>query len=532
VEAQLRRARQQAEIAHLRVERERAKQLGKAIKSVGNLGARADFRALREPRLTGAWVPRVTSGDYHADQATLEKLRGFSQQFTRNNPIAIALVRRLVDLVVGQGFRAQVRSGDADWDAKAERLFARWAAGECDARGRATLGTLARQALHLMIVDGDVLPLVARFHGGPDRVVVQLIEADRIASPADEKHKKPNTVAGVQVDALGAVVACYVRNYAQTGSGLSPDGQWISSGLGQLMLDPERSSVTRGTPALAPLVIHLDQIDRYIEAELVKASVNACIALKRTRSGDAQNQLSAVGPEVRVAAPWPASGMVTERLETMRSGIIYDLQAGENLEMLAAESPSAGLGPFLDKITQICSACLGLPLVLATLDFSQTNFHSARTALGLSWARIAHLQSVLEHGFYRLAWKAFIGDAMEKGLLPQIDNAHDVTFLRPGRPVIDPQREVAASLLAIEGNIDTRANVLARMGLDAEEVARQRQVERELEAELGITPRASPTGQAGAAGGPTDPNAPTDPVPVDPAAQPPIDPADAEDLTQ
>ena len=77
------------------------------------------------------------------------------------------------------------------------------------------------------------------------------------------------------------------------------------------------------------------------------------------------------------------------------------------------------------------------------------------------------------------------------------DDVAEATWIPPQRNVLlDPEKENRADLIAIEGGICSKKDVLAERGKDWEEVLRQRLQEelreKELREELGLDPAPSP----------------------------------------
>jgi len=68
----------------------------------------------------------------------------------------------------------------------------------------------------------------------------------------------------------------------------------------------------------------------------------------------------------------------------------------------------------------------------------------------------------------------------------------DHTFMAPGLVWIDPLKEAKADKEAVNSNMDTLANRLARRGLDWQEVLKQRAREVETEKGLGISQTPTP----------------------------------------
>ena len=502
-------AEAQARLAKARTEVSLHRQAQRVLKHASPSGplALGDYKSVSRPRLTGAWVPTLTSGDYHLDPITLAKLRGFCQRGVRNQPVARAIVHRTADLAIGTGLAPKARSRDADWNRKAETFFWQWADRYADARGRASFGLLQHQAVLAWKTDGDVgvyfAPTATARRGGVpaaegsphDLCRVQLIEADRIVSPpAKSGRARANVTQGVQLDALSRPIAYHVAPYLPFGMGVDPsNGQWVAAEDFTLLLHATRPSQTRGEPVLAALIVLLEQLDKYVEAEVVAAALSACVSLIVKTENPTLSGLNPLGADVPVAALYGSdSATASQRWNKFEPGMIRHLRPGEDVEMLNPARPAPQLPEFIKAQLKLAAADVGLPYELLLLDFSDTNFHASRSALGIAWRKMQIIQQVVIEQLCRPAWERVIGAAIRTGALDAIDDWDQVEWLAPGRPVIDPQREAAAAKTMVENNFATRAQVCAEFGRDFADVAIDRAQEKAQEIALGILPPTTP----------------------------------------
>jgi hypothetical protein len=84
-------------------------------------------------------------------------------------------------------------------------------------------------------------------------------------------------------------------------------------------------------------------------------------------------------------------------------------------------------------------------------------------------------RSIVRDQLVRPIYEAFVNQALAEGLLP-IPASGDVdwynaTYNLPGYRYVDPQKEIAAQILAIEAGLTSPQRVCAEMGVDAWQVA-------------------------------------------------------------
>ncbi|MDR1360979.1 MAG: phage portal protein [Rickettsiales bacterium] len=257
----------------------------------GYTGARTDRRQ------TKSWG--IASGS--ADAVSLDDLpvlRDRSRDLLRNAPLATGAINTLITNVVGTGLRPQshidreilrphLKTDDAmeQWENQAERIFRMWADNrDCDITRGQTFTELQALVLRSCLESGDVFVLrkYKERKGNPFGTSLQVLEADRVASPTDAGDK---IVAGVEIDKDGAPIAYHIlnRNPDDTGGKLESAkiAAFDNGGRRQVLhiFTRTRPGLTRGVPYLAPVIESLKQLDRYTEAEIMAAVVSSLFTI-------------------------------------------------------------------------------------------------------------------------------------------------------------------------------------------------------------------------------------------------------------
>lgn len=113
---------------------------------------------------------------------------------------------------------------------------------------------------------------------------------------------------------------------------------------------------------------------------------------------------------------------------------------------------------------------LGLPAAVLTGDLSEVNYSSIRAGL-VEWRRrVEALQHhVLAFQMLRPIWRRWAATEILSGrLATTLDAAMPAKFITPRQQWVDPVKDVAAELDAIEGGLMSRREAVTSRGVDIE----------------------------------------------------------------
>jgi len=469
-------------------------------RAAGRLRSMGDYPTARRTRQRRGWTPRSLAADAQLDLRTLEALRARSQRAVRSAPLARALVRCLADLTVGRGPRLQCKTEDREWNAAAERYFRQWSRRHADARGLMSFEQLTRAVEMAVRVDGDIgaVKVAGRGLDSWDVGSLQLIEGARIGGAwgwTAGRSGSPATVAGsqtagrsagVELDAAGRPLGYWVAAYGPTGGTDETTLRRIDAGDFLFVANWTRPSSTRGEPAMTAIIPELEKLHGYIQAITVAAEVAACQSLYVKKNNPAAAQTGVLGDTVT------RTDGKTERWEEMQAGRVWYLEPDEELGQIKPEQPATTMPDYVRMLVRLIAVDLGLPLEAALMDFSQSTAYAGRTGFELVDRALQPRRELLEMRWLRPTAEWVLGLAMLAGELPYREDWTEFQWQWPAKLVFEPEKEVAAALAAINGNLTTKRQVIESRGDDADDVFEQRAEERRREADLGITPVEAP----------------------------------------
>ena len=423
-------------------------------------GARSTRNALK------AWF--TTPGSADSDTlGDLETLRSRSRDLLRNNPIAVGARSTKKSNVVGTGMhvRAQIdrellglsdKEAEA-WESKAEKLFDRWALSKaCDITRHQNFYSLQGLVFNSTFDSGDCL--VLRRKPKVKSVVplaLALIEADRLRTPL-EYVSDPDVREGVRLDEDGAPISYFVANdhpgellVSELSGFVEVPALGAKSGevMALHIFQRDRIALTRGVPSLAPVIEPLKQLDRFSEAELMKAVVSSFFTVfMKTTDDDGLASATAPGPGNNLAP-----GDVT-----LGAGTVVNMGTDEEMQV-AQSAISTNFDPFFKAVVRQIGVALSIPFELLMMHF-EASYSASRAALEMASQFFKEHRTWLIETFCQPVYEWFIVDAINGGLLsaPGFDDPVrraaylGSMWIAPAKLILDPMKEWEADELAIE----------------------------------------------------------------------------------
>lgn len=453
--------------------------------------ARRKLDAISANRLRGEWAMQQVDADL--SNVDRRKLNNVVRQLCFNNPYAAGAVGRVVDNVVGRGIKPQcaLKADTAEtepmrkpsgwvpiseqtvqrFQAESEALWAEFAES-ADVSEHCDYYQIQALAERGEAMDGETLYAFPRLDDPerPSPFGVELIESERIGTPPGELVNRAYR-DGVEIDpTTGAPVAYHVQE-APSAQGM-PTWEYrrlprkADSGQVLALLDFERlrPGQYRGISPFAPSLGVFEDLHRYWEAEIVAARVSACYSAFIT------------SPTSRVMQANSGSANEAGNLQQrFTPGLIQYLQPGEEVSFGNPTRPNGAFGPFTEILLRAIGVAWGLPFELIALDFSKTNYSSARAAM-LEARRVFRRRQGRHVAVGKLVWAQVIRAGVASGRLYAPGFAarwRDYCashWTPPAWGWVDPVKEETAARDSIAGYLSTFEEELAARGMDPDQV--------------------------------------------------------------
>lgn len=496
----------------------------------------------RDNKNTANWSTSMGSAD--ADSLPyMDPLRWQARDLDRNNSLASGALDTIVENVVSTGLRPQsnidakllgmTEDQKSAWQSEAERFFFLWAdSKDADVTRGGTFWE--QQALVLLntMLSGDVFT-VRRYKERPGSIFgtcLQMVEADRCASPPGREGPTENVYGGVEVDGDGEARRyhflkehpgnAYLARQALSGQYTSIDA-YDANGVPLCLhhLARRRPDQKRGLSLFAPVMEQFKQLSRYQEAELTAAVVSGMFSVF------VKTDLPSTGSFLPGNIPGQVGGTnytpAGTGLTQLQSGAIVDLAPGEDVTFANPNRPNTAFEPFTDAIYKHIGVGLGLPKEVMLKNFV-SSYSASRAAIMEAWKMFRRRRQWLVASLCAPSYGWVISEAVARGYLrapgffdDPLRRAAYLGCTWRGAPMgqLDPLKEAKAAKewLSIPGAVTIQQITAEQFGSDYEDNLVQVGRERTQIAAL-----------------PADPMVPVAPVVEEPQAQPPEDDADEE----
>ena len=445
----------------------------------------------------------VSSGSPAEDiNANNYTLRQRSRMLYMSAPVATAALKRQRTNIVGAGLRLKptidrevlglTQEQAEAWQRRTQAEFNLWASRKqaCDATGVNNFYGMQQLVALAWPMSGDVFALIKRAEKTPllpYTLRLHLIEADRVRTPTSaadgvkvnpfvadvttakvtDGPNKGNTIFdGVEVDKSGAIVAYHIANtYPYQMDGAKTEFVRVAAygeqtGLPNILhiMDTERPEQYRGVPYLAQAIEPLLQMRRYTEAEITAAIVQSFFtAFIKTEAG---------------ADGLPNEAIASDTQEVSRDHNEYEigpgtmnmLEPGEDVTFGSPTHPNTGFDTFMRALCEQVGASLEIPADLLMMSFS-SSYSASRAALLEAWKGFRMRRDWLTDDFCRPVYEIWLTEAVATGRIsapgfltdPIIRQAYlGSEWVGPSQGQLDPTKEVAAAVTAIENGLSTR----------------------------------------------------------------------------
>lgn len=434
------------------------------------------------PKINGSVQGESADQDY-ASEGDYFRLVAIGRQFDRDDLVAGAVVNRLVDNVLRDGFTYDPKTGDKEADAILKARFEAYEASaqDVDVSSERDLHTLARLIFRDSIVSGDIF--ATKVSDGRQ----QIFEGHRCRTPRDlGGDLKKLCIHGVQLDGLRRRVAYYfARDDIQLSSSISLNAAeripaFDANGFRNVLhiYHPKRTTQTRGVTKFAPVA---DAVPMHADIQFAKMVQQQQVSVW---SMIRQRQLGFEMPdgviEARETVEDPCKAGQTRSMMNVSPGMMYTGYPGETISGFSPNVPNPTFFDHAKQLQQLIAINMDVPLVVMLLDASETNFSGFRGALEQAKIAFVNLQQWFATIYYRevLLWQMrlwsdpaspladpFIVRLRERGI-----NVFAHEWVLPTWPYIQPIEDATADQIRLRTGMTSLRRAHAARGQDYDTV--------------------------------------------------------------
>jgi len=388
-----------------------------------------------------------------------------------SNALAAAAVEAWVSALIGPGIRTMSQHPNKRTRERLNAAFARWAE-DADADGVLSYSGLQALAARRLVVDGEALALKV-FDGGQLRI--RLLDAQQLDSAQHrELSGGGRVIQGIEFDARGRRVAYWIfeENPAFGTVTLTPRRVLADQVLH--LFRAETPGQVRGLSWFAPVLLRLAELDKLADAQVIRQQIAAMLA-GFVISADGGN-------------PFSGDADGTDQISGLEPGTLQILPPGMDVKFSDPAEIGGEAMDFVRIVQREIASGLGVPYEALTGDLSDVNYSSIRAGLVEFRRRAERIQKqVIFQQMMRPVWRAWIRtEALAGRARGDLARLEAADFFAPRQHWVDPQKDVAAEVAAIEAGLMSRREAVAARGRDLSALDAEIAADREAAAALGL----------------------------------------------
>ena len=445
---------------------------------------------------------------------------GRIRDVARNEGWASAGVDRAVDMLVGAHLRLNAKPDPAGLGVGPEvaneigksiqtawRAWAEDPIFRSDAERQLSFSGLAALVAREFVAVGEGLAVLRWLErpGWTFGTAIHVVEVDRLSNPYGRQNDD-HLRGGVEKDENGAPIAYHMRRSHPGDVAASRAGSMIWNRIPRWdvnngwerpkvlhVYDKREPGQSRGVSRLVASLLRLKMLSRYTDSEVRAAAINASIVGAIYTQLGAEYAAEAIGVDGGAGTTdWGAfngqrSAYYDERLAAVDGTRLVRLFPSDRLDLNSTPRQTAGLPAFQTAFLQSFASTLGISYEQLSMDWSRTNYSSARAALNEVWRGTTRLRQVLIEMFAQPVYIAFLEEILVNELidvpsgLPSFYEApaawSRANWIGPGRGYIDPTKEAEAAIMRIKGRLSTLEREAGEQGVDWEQNLDQIEIE-------------------------------------------------------
>jgi lambda family phage portal protein len=449
------------------------------VNSGSALSPRANYHGAGGGRLMGDFMRQALLSADQTIRPDGPTLRARARELVLNNATAARVPALFSENVIGKDgiqLQARVKNSRGDFHAvnntKIEDAWYEW----CDAETASADGLRCWTETETLMTesectDGEVLLRLLDGFDNPFGFSTELIDVDQLdwnynVFPA----KGVNEVRmGVEMDAWGRRVAYHILT-AHLGEGKQWKRERVPADQIIHLFIQRRPRQTRGVTWFAPVIIDLNNLGLYREAELIAARTAAAkMGFLKTLNPDG------------VATPLdPEDGEDSIRWDA-DPGVIEQLPENMEFQGWDPTHPTTAFAEFDKAILRSIATGLRVSYLSLSSDLSDTSFGSGRIGMLAERAVYQAMQQRFIEKVETKVYRRWLKNALLAGAV-QLDSFdaeryQDVVFHPRTFPWIDPEKDINAVGKEVAMGINTLTRIAAEKGRDLEEIFQEREEE-------------------------------------------------------
>lgn len=383
----------------------------------------------------------------------------------RNNGLYAGLLTRAADNIVGQGSTIQVHSSDEDYNSAKEKAFQDFYQDS----QFTTNGLSGPQSQRVALLDC--------FRGGNSLWYLsdsgwQMFEPSQLGTPYGYSVDLHKIASGIEMGTDGKPSRYWVGPFSTWGYIDLNRAYGLRADRCFLMGNREYASGFRSVPPLASMISRFVDLDKYLEAELFGARAAATF-VGVVKSPD-PNIKKAFTTAVQKGAETGAKFEDIQSRASMVPGSMVHLYGEEEFDLKSSNRPGPQFKEFVRLLQRVHGIKLGMPLEVAYLDFSETNFSAAQMILNqaaITWGQWqGHVVSPLVSRHY-VEWDKVQTEVKPKKSVTR-ENKFSVQHHQP--KWANYLKEAMGRREMMDAGAISLTDVARELGQEAEDVIRKR----------------------------------------------------------
>ncbi|MEM9111325.1 MAG: phage portal protein [Planctomycetota bacterium] len=401
-----------------------------------------------------------------------------ARQIYESNILGRSMLDRATDNIIGEGMYVQPKTDDEGFNAEAKAF---WEGYDPDNRGMVDQATTQWRDFRNWKRDGDTGGLLLR--SGKK----QVIESDLIQSPNgsgdlhNRRGPRPEIVDGFKLAPDGRPIEAYIQVIDEKGR-----DAWQPVAMRNFLYiaDTDRDDYTaiRGVPILATIGWILEQIDGTVEAAVMAYRMAAMFGLIRKAQSPGK---TVANLPIRANASGQSQAHIT-----FEPGMMGHIGAEEDIVQVKPEHPTTNYESFMTSLVRFAGLNLGLPLELALMDFSKTNYSSARASMEQAYRGFRVQQNRYASCWLSKLYRWRIAKAVKAGDLSGSsvpENYLNHQWFGQPWPYLNPVDDAQGAMALIGAGRTTLTEDLAKRGIRYEDWLDIKKSEIDQAAAAGVT---------------------------------------------